>query len=87
MHPELLTVEAAAQLLMVGRATAYAWARDGRLPVVRVNGLIRVPRAALMQWIEAQSRGLGPLSHTAAIASPANDDDLDSGDEVVLARQ
>lgn len=55
MHPELLTVEAAAQILMVGRATAYAWARDGRLPVVRVNGLLRVPRAALMQWIEAQA--------------------------------
>ena len=32
MEPELLTVESAAQLLMVGRATAYSWARNGLIP-------------------------------------------------------
>lgn len=62
MEPELLTVEAAARLLMVGRATAYSWARGGLIPTVHVNGLIRVPRAALMRWIEAQTQGVMPDS-------------------------
>lgn len=57
MDPELLTVEAAARLLMVGRATAYAWARSGQLPTVRVNGILRVPRSALMRWIDEQVDG------------------------------
>jgi len=57
MDPELMTVEAAAQYLMVGRATAYSWARSGLIPTVRVNGLLRVPRAALARWIEAQAVG------------------------------
>jgi len=65
MEPELLTIEAAAQLLMVGRATAYSWARNGLIPIVRVNGLIRVPRAALLRWIEAQADG----SHVVRAAS------------------
>ena len=59
MEPELMTIEAAARYLMVGRATAYTWARAGLIPTVRVNGLLRVPRSGLDKWIAAQADGQG----------------------------
>ena len=54
--PDYLTVEEAARVLRIGRAAAYALARqwrdtDGRegLPVTTFGRLLRVPRAALEQ--------------------------------------
>ena len=52
--PEFLTVEEAADLLRIGRTSAYALAREWRetggrkgLPVVELGRQLRVPRAAL----------------------------------------
>ena len=47
-----------AQELRISRALAYKWMAEGKLPVVRVAGSrsIRVPRAALMRWIEQQTQ-------------------------------
>ncbi len=45
--PELLTVPEAGAWLNVGRNTAYAMARQGSLPSVRLGRLLRVPRTAL----------------------------------------
>lgn len=46
-----------AELLGCSRALAYRWMAGGILPVVRVPGSrsIRVPREALLAWIEAQT--------------------------------
>lgn len=41
------TVEEAARLLGVGRASAYAAARSGDLPAIRVGRRLLVPRLAL----------------------------------------
>jgi excisionase family DNA binding protein len=58
--PEVLTIEEAAKVLRIGRGAAYALARqylatDGRegLPVVRLGGSLRVPRAKLLALLEA----------------------------------
>ncbi len=58
--PDLLTVEEAARVLRIGRSAAYELAgrflssgeRDG-IPAVRVGRLLRVPRAALEDFIGA----------------------------------
>jgi excisionase family DNA binding protein len=42
-----------AEILACSRALAYRWMQTGVLPTVRVSGArsVRVPRAALMAWI------------------------------------
>jgi excisionase family DNA binding protein len=43
----VLTVEEAAVVLRIGRSAAYAAARRGELPVIRVGRCLRVPRHRL----------------------------------------
>lgn len=56
----VLTVEEAADLLRISRSSAYALTRrwresEGRagLPVVKIGGSLRVPRAALLAMVAA----------------------------------
>ena len=69
--PDFLTVEQAAQIVRIGRTTAYGQARlyiatggaDG-LPAIRIGNQLRVPRAQLERW-----HG-GPLTPPVAAPSP-----------------
>lgn len=56
-EPELMTVEDAARACRVGRSTMYLWVAQGIVPTFRVNGVVRIPRAALIRMIEAQVEG------------------------------
>ena len=49
-----------AEALGISRALAYRWMASGVLPTVRVPGSrsIRVPREALVKWVENQTRGV-----------------------------
>jgi excisionase family DNA binding protein len=58
--PEFLTVEEAAQVLRIGRTSAYLLTQQWRytggregLPVTRLGRLLRVPRAALVRLAQA----------------------------------
>jgi excisionase family DNA binding protein len=50
-----------AQELGISRALAYRWMKNGTLPVVRVPGskAVRVPRGALLAWIETNTQSSG----------------------------
>ncbi len=54
--PMLLKVEAAAKLLSLGRTKTYALIASGELPVIRVGRAVRVPVAALHQWVEDRAK-------------------------------
>lgn len=56
-HRLLLKGQEVAEALGVSRALAYRWMGSGVLPVVRVQGArsIRVPREALLRWIEQRT--------------------------------
>lgn len=54
--PMLLKVEAAAKLLSLGRTKTYELITAGELPVIRVGRAVRVPVAALHQWIEDRTK-------------------------------
>lgn len=46
-----LTVPEAGELLGIGRAAAYAAARSGELPVLRIGRKVLVPRARLLAML------------------------------------
>ena len=53
--PLLLRAEEAAKLLSLGRSTVFQMLATGELPAVRVGRAVRVPRAALEQWVRERS--------------------------------
>jgi len=42
-----VSVEKAASILGISRAAAYVYAREGKLPVIRLGSRVLVPKAAL----------------------------------------
>lgn len=49
--PGVLTVEEAADFLRIGRSAAYEGVKTGAIPHVRIGKLIRIPKAALLEWL------------------------------------
>lgn len=47
----LLTVKDMATRLQVKEKTIYAWASQGRIPCVKVNGVIRFDAREIEQWL------------------------------------
>jgi excisionase family DNA binding protein len=72
-HSLTLTVPEAAVLLCISRGTAYAAARAGQLPTLRLGRRLVVPVQAFHQMLELQSNG--------AVGSP--DSLAESGDTYV----
>ena len=50
--PLLLTVEEMASVLRIGRNPAYQLVKDGDIQSIRVGRSIRIPRNALIQFVE-----------------------------------
>ena len=48
---EVLTVEEAAELLRIGRGTAYEAVRLGEIPSIRIGRRVLVPRRPLMRLL------------------------------------
>ena len=51
---ELLDINEVSQWLKVKRATLYAWAAKGKIPCIRMQGLVRFARTEVEQWLDAQ---------------------------------
>jgi excisionase family DNA binding protein len=51
-----MTVREAAKKLGVSPTTAYRMVASHQLPVVELRRRVRVPRAALLRWIEARTK-------------------------------
>ena len=50
--PLMLTVEEMASILRIGRNPAYQLVRDGNIQSIRVGRSIRIPRAAIIQFMQ-----------------------------------
>ncbi len=55
----LLTVEEMAEILRIGRSSAYELCRQNEIPVIRIGRSIRIPKKALLDWIEQKSKMKG----------------------------
>ena len=76
------TVEEAGRLLGISRGTAYAAARDGSLPTVRLGGRrLVVPRCRLEQLLTGPRNSEGPV----ASGTPAKSSDDGARDEAYSA--
>jgi excisionase family DNA binding protein len=60
VEENLLTPAKVAEILQVSKAMAYALLQQGKIPVVRINSLVRVRRADLERYIREQME-LGEL--------------------------
>ena len=49
----MLTVQELAQLLHVKAATLYAWAAQGKIPSLKLHGLLRFRQDEIDQWLES----------------------------------
>ena len=52
MITSLMTVKEMAARLQVKEKTIYAWASQGRIPCVKVNGVIRFDAREIEQWLQ-----------------------------------
>jgi excisionase family DNA binding protein len=53
---ELLRAEEVAQVLGVGRSKVFEMIRSHELPMIRMGRCVRVPRTAVLAWIEQSAR-------------------------------
>ncbi len=54
-EPLLLRATEVASLLNLGRSKVYELMAAGELPVVRIGGIVRVPRSELETWIRSKA--------------------------------
>lgn len=59
MTTETLRIEEAAKVLGIGRTAAYAAAKRGEIPIIKIGGLRLVPRPALDELLRNPGRDRG----------------------------
>jgi excisionase family DNA binding protein len=53
---KMLTCKEVAQLLQVKLGTVYAWAEQGLIPSLKLNGLLRFEEGEVIAWIQGCKR-------------------------------
>ncbi len=71
-HPLTLTVEQAAEVLGIGRSTAYELVRSGDLKHIRLRRRIVVPLAHLAQRLDVDSDAVWAVLDQCAPQAPAS---------------
>ena len=63
----------------VGRATVYAWVRQGRLPALRLGrrGVLRFDPADLEPWLQSKRDDGGASARPASVTPAGGSDGLD----------
>lgn len=59
MEPLLVTPRELSRLLKLGRNKTYELLATGEIPLIRVGRAIRIPRAAVEDWIRRKSSEQG----------------------------
>jgi excisionase family DNA binding protein len=55
--PDVLTIDETARILRISRGLAFAGARRGDIPAIRIGRRLLVPRAALMRLLQDDGDG------------------------------
>ena len=54
-YPDLLSIKDIQEILGIGQSKAYELAHSHTFPSIRVGALIRIPKAALIEWLHQQN--------------------------------
>jgi excisionase family DNA binding protein len=58
----MLTIAQVSELLNIKASTLYAWVRQGKIPHVKIHGLIRFQSEEIQQWLASfHTRNANPL--------------------------
>jgi excisionase family DNA binding protein len=55
---KLLSPENICEILGIERSTLYSWTSRGRIPFIKVNGLLRFRESELLRWLKSKERGI-----------------------------
>jgi len=58
---KLLTVKEVSEMLCAKPTTVYAWAEQGIIPHLKLNGLLRFLEDDIFHWIALQKKGYNSL--------------------------
>ena len=54
VQDDMLVAPEVAQWLRIGLSTTYEWAKTGKIPCIKLNGLLRFLRKDIEAWLTAQ---------------------------------
>jgi excisionase family DNA binding protein len=79
MNNALLTLTDAAATLSLGKTTLRKLIEAGEIRVVRIGGLVRVPRSEIQRWIDSrlETASSGPVTHHPLRVPPGSADRQD----------
>lgn len=66
---QILTVKQVSEMLQVKPSTLYAWAEQGKIPSLKMNGLLRFEESEIVLWVKGckkQDRCYTALIHARA---------------------
>jgi excisionase family DNA binding protein len=55
--PDFMTAAEVAAWFRVGVSTVYGWVSNGRIPFLRLNGIVRFSRQQLTGWMQQHTKG------------------------------
>ena len=55
MKQRLINIQEASEYLRIPVNTLYAWAKEGKIPSVKLGGLVRFDLQKINKWIEENS--------------------------------
>lgn len=53
---QLLSVKEVSKILKIKEPTIYAWAKSGKIPSYKINGLVRFHGVEVQEWFENSRR-------------------------------
>ena len=57
MNIDIMTLSELSQQLHVKEKTLRQWIYQGKIPSLKINGVVRFSRKSIQKWIAASSRG------------------------------
>lgn len=77
----LLTPKDVAKLLNCKPSSVYSWAKEGKIPAIKLNGLLRFELKEIEEWINKNKLNASPvklrtIAKTVSTAGKVNVDDI-----------
>lgn len=69
---KILTCKQVADLIQAKPSTIYAWAEQGRIPSIKINGLLRFVEAEILEWLGSYTNRTVPCYNRGIQARSSN---------------